>query len=207
MIGYRKAISRFRACDVHRRANMLGIDARMLCHPIHTRMGPVTVRPILPGDADMMQAFVGNLSGTSCYFRFLQPLKLLSPSMLKQLTCIDYQTHMALVALTPVRGTSRIIGEARYVSTDGAVAAEIAIVVADEWQCCGVGAGLIQILEGIAAANGMTRLTGEAFASNGKIRRFAQAFGFEIWPDHDSGHLRIEKGIDRNALSLFPSPR
>jgi|RhiMetdeSRZDD1v2_1073273.scaffolds.fasta_scaffold51616_4 hypothetical protein len=49
---------------------MVAIDARMLCHPIHTGIGKVAVRPIAPGDADMVQAFIGNLSGTSRYFRF-----------------------------------------------------------------------------------------------------------------------------------------
>ena len=96
---------------------MVAIDARMFCHPIHTGIGQVTVRPIAPGDADMVLAFVGNLSGTSRYFRFFQPLKSLSPSMLKRLTCIDYRTHIALVAIVVVAGRKSIIGEARNASS------------------------------------------------------------------------------------------
>jgi acetyltransferase len=177
---------------------MVGIDARMFCHPIHTAMGQVTVRPIVPSDADMMQAFIGNLSGTSRHFRFFQPLKCVSPSMLKLLTCIDYHTHMAVVALTSIRGKNSIIGEARYAGADG-VTAEIGVVVADEWQCRGVGTELLQILERIAVANGITRLTGETFALNDKFRSFAQALGFEVCPTQDPAYLWIEKSIGGTA--------
>jgi acetyltransferase len=182
---------------------MVSIDARMFCHPIHTGIGQVAVRPIVPGDADMMQAFVGNLSGTSRYFRFFQPLKRLSPSMLKRFTCIDYHTHVALVAVTSINGEKSIIGEARYVGIDGGVTAEIALVVADEWQCRGVGTGLLHILERLAAANGITRLTGEAFAWNEKLRSFLRASGFETWPDQDPAYFRFGKDIDGRG-SLLP---
>ena len=65
---------------------MIGVDARMFCRPINTAFGQVTVRPIVPGDADMMQVFVGNLSGPARYFRFFQPLMLLPQNLLKRLT-------------------------------------------------------------------------------------------------------------------------
>jgi acetyltransferase len=174
---------------------MVAIDARMFCHPIHTGVGQVTVRPIAPGDADMVLAFVGNLSDTSRYFRFFQPLKVLSPSMLKRLTCIDDPAQVTLVAVVVTAGRKSIIGEARYCGVDGGVTAEIAIVVADEWQRRGLGRRLLRMLERIAIANGITRLTGESFASNDKFRSFAQASGFETWSHRDPSYVRFEKGI------------
>jgi acetyltransferase len=151
----------------------------------------------------MIQAFVRNLSGASCYFRFFQALKGLSPDMLKRFTCVDDPDQMALVAATPIRGRKGIIGEARYYTNNDGATAEIAIVVADEWQRRGVGRGLLQILESIAVANGVSRLTGEAFARNDKFASFARGLGFETWPDHDPTYLRFEKRIGGTGAFLF----
>jgi acetyltransferase len=188
-----------------RATSMIAIDARMFCHPIYTGIGQVAVRPIVAGDTDMLQAFVRNLSGSSRYFRFLQPLQRLSPSMLDRLTCIDCRTHVALVAVTSINGEKRIIGEARYAITDDGVTAEIALVVADEWQRRGVGTGLLRILERIAAANGIARLTGEGFASNDKFHCFAQASGFEALPNQDPAYSRLEKDIGGMGTLLSKS--
>jgi acetyltransferase len=174
---------------------MVRIDARMFCRPIHTGVGQVAVRPIVPGDAGMIQEFVGNLSGTSRYFRFFQPLQRLSPSMLKRFTCVDCQKHVALVAVTSIEEEKEIIGEARYVNIDDGATAEIALVVADEWHCLGVGTGLLDILERIAAANGIARLTGEALALNETFRSFARVSGFQTWPHRDPAYYRFGKDI------------
>jgi acetyltransferase len=173
---------------------MIGVDARMFCRPINTAFGQVTVRPIVPGDADMMQVFVANLSGPARYFRFFQPLILLPQNMLKRLTCIDYDKHMALVAMASLERKKYIVGEARYVCVDDG-AAEIALVVADEWQCRGIGTGLLRTLERIAAANGIARFIGEALACNDQIRKFARTCGFKTWSDKDPAYLRLEKDI------------
>ena len=159
------------------------IDGRMFCHPICTGIGQVIVRPIGPADADMTQAFVASLSGTSRYFRFFQPLKRLPPSMLDRFTCIGHGAQMALVGVALIEGKESIVGEARYCVNDDGVTAEIAVVVADEWQRRGVATGLLEMLERIAVANGVTRFTGETFAVNDRFLSFARAFGFEICPD------------------------
>jgi GNAT superfamily N-acetyltransferase len=175
---------------------VVAIDARMFCYPIHTGIGQVAVRPIMPCDAELLQEFVSNLSGTSRYSRFFQHLKCLSPTMLERFTCIDYSTQMALVATRCIRGKMGVIGETRYCGTGDGVTAEIAVVVADAWRRRGVGAGLLRILERIAAANGIARLTGEAFAGNDEFRSFAQACGFATRSAADPSYLRFEKGID-----------
>jgi acetyltransferase len=102
---------------------------------------------------------------------------------------------VALVAVTSTRGEKSIVGEARYVVVDDGGRAEIALVVADEWQSLGIGKELFQILERIAVANGITRFAGEAFSWNEGIRRFVRASGFETWSDQDPSYFRFEKDI------------
>jgi len=48
-------------------------DCRMFCRPVLTGYGEVAVRPMSPADAELVQAFVTGLSGTSRYFRFFHP--------------------------------------------------------------------------------------------------------------------------------------
>ena len=160
------------------------------------------VRPIAPGDADLVQAFVGGLSGNSRYFRFFQSLKRLPPGMLERFTSIDHRTHMALVGVALDERKECIVAEARYAVNDDGATADIAVVVADAWQRRGVATGLLAMLERIAAANGVTRLTGETFAVNEKFLSFARASGFAIWPDSDLGQLRIEKNLAGIAAPL-----
>ena len=62
----------------------------------------VTIRPIRPEDAPMEQDFVRHLSPDSRYARFMGALKELPADKLKYLTDIDYEHHLALVAVAIV---------------------------------------------------------------------------------------------------------
>jgi acetyltransferase len=53
----------------------------------------LTIRPIRPADMDLEKAFVKNLSDYSRYYRFMQPLRELTPAMLEHFT---HQCEFAL---------------------------------------------------------------------------------------------------------------
>jgi acetyltransferase len=182
-------------------------DSRMFCHQIFTGAGRVVVRPIDPGDAAMMQDFVAELSGASRYCRFFQPLTQLPPSMLARLVNVDHRTHVAIAGVAQTQGKERIVGEARYCTGDDVDGAEVAIVVADKWQRLGLGAALLGILERIAIANAITRLTGATLPFNDSFVSFARASGFEIWPDPTRCFLRFEKDIGGNKAGFLDLPR
>lgn len=171
-------------------------QARMFCRPIYTGAGEVAVRPILPADAPMAHAFVGSLSSTSRYFRFFQALKGLPPAMLERFIRVDHVTQIALVGIAQVDGEQRMVGEARCALNPDGTSADIAVAVADPWQRHGIATGLVGMLERIAGATGIVRLTGETFAVNQAFLDFARTFGFRVSPDPaDRSFLRIEKHI------------
>ena len=62
----------------------------------------VTVRPIRAEDAVMEQDFVRHLSPDARYSRFMGSLRELPPGKLKYLTEIDYEKHLALVAVVRI---------------------------------------------------------------------------------------------------------
>jgi acetyltransferase len=80
------------------------------------------------------------------------------------------------------RGAEQLqVGVARYVMTDPSTA-NVAIVVADEWQRKGIGKRLFEMLIDAARARGITRLEGEVLAENHAASALVKAFGFELSP-------------------------
>ena len=126
----------------------------------------VTVRPILPQDAELLQSFFRNLSDGSRWNRFHRALHELPLNLLNQFTNVDYDTHLALLAEVFVDGKEVILGESRYVRGEDPTCAEFAITVDDRWQGKGLGRLLLSLLEGRAAAEGIEMLFGRTFPGN-----------------------------------------
>jgi acetyltransferase len=155
----------------------------------------VIIRPIRPEDGDIEQEFVRNLSDESRYFRFRDSVRQLSPRMLLHLTHVDYDRHLALVAVTERGGREIQIGVARYVAeTDG------------DWQRKGLGSRLMHALMAAARSRGMREMHGEVLASNRKMLELAARLGFSTRPEEsDPRVVRVEMPLGRTTLSNRPS--
>lgn len=145
----------------------------------------VTLRPIRPADAQIEQQFVRRLSREARYFRFMDVVRELSPQMLKHFTEIDYDRHLAIIAVTPVEGGETEIAVGRYVVLPNGEDCEFAIVVADEWQRKGIASALMQVLIDSARERGLKRMIGEVLATNNKMLDFARRLGFVLTMDHN----------------------
>jgi acetyltransferase len=177
-------------------------DSLMFCRPIRTGDGEVAVRPISPADAVLMQAFVTGLSTTSRYLRFFQALKSLSPGMLDRLIRVDQVNHVALAGIARLDGRPIMVAEVRYAVGHDGTTAELALAVADQWQRRGIATELLTMLERIAAAAGITRLTGECLAFNEPFVSLVRRLRYRVYPDAgDRKLLQIEKYIGENTRS------
>ena len=106
--------------------------------------GRVVVRPVLPQDEALTDAYFRDLRAASRYDRFLGPMRALPPSLIAHLTQVDYSSHLALVAAVVADGRETVIAEARYARGADKTSAEFAVSVADAWQ----GRGLARLLLG-----------------------------------------------------------
>ena len=172
----------------------------------------ITVRPILPQDAELMQTFFRTLSDRSRRDRFHRALRELPASLLNQLTSVDYDTHLALLAEVFVDGTEVIVGEARYVRSEDSLQAEFAMAIAEDWQAKGLGRLLLSHLERRAAAAGVEVLFGRTLPGNLVMQALARKTGFEIAPDlEEPDTVRLQKRIgvsgDRSLAGLRLHPR
>ena len=152
----------------------------------------VTIRPIRPEDAGIEQNFVRHLSDESRYYRFMDSVRELSPQMLEHFTRVDYERHMALIAVMQDEGAETQIGVARYVADGDRRRCEFAIVIADEWQQKGLGTGLMQALMAAARGAGIGSMEGEVLASNQRMLQFTTGLGFKArFDDQDPRMMRV----------------
>ena len=149
----------------------------------------IVIRPITPRDAAIEQEFVRNLSAESRYFRFMDALRELSPQMLSHFTNVDYDCHMALIAVMPAGPGETEIAVARYIVAADNTSCEFALVVADAWQRRGVGAALMDALMDAARRRGLTIMYGEVLASNHKMLDLMRRLGFNV--SHHAGDPRL----------------
>lgn len=142
--------------------------------------GAVTIRPIKPDDASMLQTFVRRLSTRSRYLRFFASVSELSASQLERFVSVDRRHGMALVALSNEGKSAAIVAEARCLLDHDTNTAEFAIVVADEFRRRGLGTQLMNSLLAYAASTRVRRMFAEIMADNSVMLAFARRLGFHL---------------------------
>ena len=164
-------------------------------HTLHLPGGEsVTVRPVSASDAEMLQAYVRELSASARYNRFFGPLRELPPAELARVTQMNGPSRTTLVAeIASPRPV--IIGELRY-AVLSAAACEFAISVADNWRRRRLGTLLLERLQCGVRALGVERLVGDVLRSNEPMLAFAHKAGFGIAArSGDPRTVRIVKNI------------
>jgi len=124
----------------------------------HLRDGStVLIRPVEPDDADRLREIWDGSSELSRQRRFLSPTNELSDEDLRYLADVDHRRHEALLALAP---DGRGVAVARYVRAPrDRTAAELAVLVADDWHRRGLATELLNLLSVRARENGIERYT------------------------------------------------
>jgi len=164
----------------------------------------VVLRPIGPGDASVLQAYVRGLSPESRYNRFFGALHELPPTELDRVIHFDRKCELALLAEIRVNGKPTVVAEARYVFAPDRLEGEFALSVADDWRGRGLGSLLIAELECRARSDGAHYLCGDVLRSNGRMKALVRKSGF-VMADvpRDARLIRIVKDL---AQSRAPRP-
>ena len=153
----------------------------------------ILLRPIRPEDEPAMVKFHEALSERSVYLRFFHMEKLSSRVAHERLLrkCfIDYDREMALVAerVNPAGGEHEIIAVGRLTRGPGRRDAEVAVLVTDQFQHCGLGSELLVRLIQIAREEKLERVVATILMENMAMRALASRNGFRIQagPELDS---------------------
>lgn len=126
----------------------------------------VRVRPVEPDDKARLVAGMERLSPRSRYLRFHTGIERLSDAQLRYLTEVDFDHHVAWVAVDLGERAHPGIGVARYVRLDDPSVAEAAVTVLDEYQGRGLGTMLLEMLAASATAGGVTTFRSYVLGEN-----------------------------------------
>jgi ribosomal protein S18 acetylase RimI-like enzyme len=153
----------------------------------------IEIRALHKDDRDDMLAAVGRTSGSSLQRRFFAVRRGFSDAEIAFFMNIDFDKHVALVALLLEDGRPAIVGGGRYVLVKDDEA-ELAFLVIDAYQGQGIGRLLMKHLIAIARKKGLRALTAEVLPENAAMLRLFRNFGFRAVPQHDFSavHLVLE---------------
>ena len=145
------------------------------------------LRPIRSDDRERLVAFHNHLSDRSCYLRFFGPHPHLSPDEVERFTHVDYQDRLALVAELG----DQLVGVARYDRQPGSDVAEVAFVVADDYQHHGIGSLLLDELVVAARDRGITTFHADTLQENHPMLGTFFHTGFEVTSQCECGTVSL----------------
>lgn len=163
-----------------------------LAHDVDVGGERLHIRPIRPTDADRLSEMVELSSDRDVHLRFSGGLRHLTPDLVRRLTQIDYDRHMALVAETT---TGEILGVGRLVCDPEGDAAEFALMVRSDRQMQGLGATLLQAVLDYGAAKGVRTVWGDVARDNERMRDLAAHLGFVAEAGKDAARVKMVKQI------------
>jgi acetyltransferase len=158
---------------------------------------PVLIRPIRPEDEPAMAKFHESLSERSVYLRFFHMEKLSSRvahNRLMRKCFIDYDREMALIVeyKNPQNGDREMIAVGRLTRMPGTREAEVAVLVTDAFQHCGLGSELLGRLIQVGRDEKLERITATTLPENMAMRNLMARHGFQPVKSTDFSEIRIE---------------
>lgn len=162
----------------------------------------LTWRPVCAQDHALLGSFLTGLSRQTRFERFMGAVNMPTPTLIEQLTQVDFRHHQAFVVTHTSSGSETMVADARFVVDADAETAEFAIVVDDRWQGHGVGAHLLHLLAEAAARRGLRWLRGDVRDDNQRMLRLMKRCGFFRAPHPDDDGM--VQGI---KLLLPPYPQ
>ncbi len=147
----------------------------------------VHLRPIHPGDAPALVAFHARLSSDSVYRRYFSFHPELSETEVTWLTTVDYVDRLALVVVVD----DALVAVGRYDRLPGTETAEVAFLVADEFQHRGLGMLLLKDLATAARRHAITTFVAETQASNRDMMGVFEGSGFNVTSSLDAEIISV----------------
>lgn len=150
--------------------------------------GFVRLRSIHAQDYDAIRAFLSRLSPQTAYLRFHISSTELAREKLVELTNVDYNREIAIVACD-MEAPEEIRAVARFKRLLGSSIAEFGIVVEDAWQHRGVARLLMTSLVLEAKERNISELVGYVLKGNENMFALMKALGFQRHSETDNDNF------------------
>ena len=126
----------------------------------------VRFRAIKPSDEEDMRRLFYRFSDQAVYYRYFSPIKTMPHKKMQEYVNVDYRHTMSIVAIVDESGVEKIIGEARYVKTQGEPFADTAFIVDEQYQGMGISTYLFNLLIRAAREEGIAGFKADVLENN-----------------------------------------
>ena len=126
----------------------------------------VRFRAIKPSDEEDMRRLFYRFSDQAVYYRYFSPIKTMPHQKMQEYVNVDYRHTMSIVAIVDESGVEKIIGEARYVKTQGEPFADTAFIVDEQYQGMGISTYLFNLLTRAAREEGIAGFKADVLENN-----------------------------------------
>jgi len=163
-------------------------------------------RPILPEDEPQLRAFIAQVTKEDLYYRYFSEINEFTHDDLANMTQIDYDREMAIVAVRQHNGADEIIGVTRAISDADNIDAEFSVLVRSDLKGLGMGRRLLDKMIRYTRDHGLQQLNGITMPHNTGMITLARKLNFRVniqlddgivslnLPLADTGDLAVEKG-------------
>ncbi|BCQ46452.1 hypothetical protein ERHA55_39790 [Erwinia rhapontici] len=152
-------------------------------------------RPILPEDEPLLQQFIAQVTKEDLYYRYFSEINEFTHDDLANMTQIDYDREMAIVAVRQHQGQDEIIGVTRAISDADNIDAEFSVLVRSDLKGLGLGRRLLEKMIIYTRQHGLQQLNGITMPGNRGMVTLARKLGFAI-------DIQLEDGIVGLSLLL-----
>ena len=175
-----------------------------LVAPIMARNGrQINVRFLTPTDGELLVDLVQRLSPNTRYLRFLVAAEEVpveaATRKLPAFLAVDGVDSVALLAAVEENGVETVIGVARFNRSPGSDAAEVAVVMQDDWQRQGIGQMLMKQLVEVARQLGIKRFCAVVLATNRGAHALIKGLGYPY-------QSHVSHGEDEIVIYLEEKP-
>ncbi|HBT29651.1 MAG TPA: protein acetyltransferase, partial [Erwinia persicina] len=123
-------------------------------------------RPILPEDEPLLQQFIAQVTKEDLYYRYFSEINEFTHDDLANMTQIDYDREMAIVAVRQHKGQDEIIGVTRAISDADNIDAEFSVLVRSDLKGLGLGRRLLEKMIIYTRQHGLQQLNGITMPNN-----------------------------------------
>lgn len=152
----------------------------------------VLVRPARISDEEALRDLFYRLSDENTYRRFMQRNRDQVHDEMVELANLDYENNMALVVTRVENDSEQIIGMARYDVDPATRMADVAIIVLDEQQNCGIGSLLMRRMVEIGKARGFAGFSSDVLVQNKPMMAIIQKSGEKVHTELQGNTYHVE---------------
>lgn len=155
-------------------------------------------RPILPEDEPQLRAFISQVTKEDLYYRYFSEINEFTHEDLANMTQIDYDREMAIVAVRQHNGTDEIIGVTRAISDADNIDAEFSVLVRSDLKGLGMGRRLLEKMIRYTHDHGLQQLNGITMPHNTGMITLARKLNFRVSIQLDDGIVSLNLPLTGN---------